>query len=120
MEDHFDTIAPSKFSPAVEAILIHLYENPQGDTGTASLVEMLNLKQSEAQQQFSFDDIQEAIEDLIFEDRVRGKRLRESGRVQHVKLRLTPKGEKVAIAERRRARGTRVNIVNVAQRRKED
>jgi hypothetical protein len=111
MEDeHFNVDTPSTFSPPEEAILGYLYKNPGANIGTATLVQILKYERSTTEQQQPLDEIQYAVESLIVAGLVRGKRVSESGKIQHIKLRLTTRGEKIAIKEQRRAQGIRVTI----------
>jgi hypothetical protein len=105
MEDKIEIDLPGKFNPEEEAILEYLYVNPAKTVGTRSLIKALKPEKSSAeQQQYTYEEIQSAIETLIAEELARGKRVAVAGRVCFEKLRLTQKGEVTAIKERKRAK----------------
>lgn len=100
-DEHFDVNIPSKFSSTEEAILAYLYVHPCDNIGTGDLARILKSEQDATE---AFDQTQYGIETLVAERLVKGKRVSESGKVQYIELRLTTKGEEVAINEQRRAR----------------
>jgi hypothetical protein len=101
---------PGEFNEIEEAILEFLYEHPDWDTGTFSLVKTLRGEPSgstdeEKHQQAkrAFEDVQHAVETLIMGKLAKGKRLRAaSGEIYFSELKLTPSGEAAAIKQKRR------------------
>jgi hypothetical protein len=84
-----------------KAVLGCLYKHANGTIGTKDLMKILRPSQNEVgQEQKAYEEIQGAIEKLLLARLVTGKRVPESEKVYHIKLRLTPKGEVEALRQR--------------------
>jgi hypothetical protein len=125
---------PGKHSETEEAILIYLYENPEGAHSTDSLASVLedNSRTSEeviteletaiagrtsdtkspyAGRTRKPEHVQKDIESLIVKALVRGRRQGNPGNITHADIELTPKGEREAIEARNRVRAVAVRAV---------
>ena len=109
-DQHYDMNIPGKFTPLEEVILEFMYENPNESIGTASLALVPKIAAVQ-----TIDEVQYAIESLILARLVRGKRTLQSGKVRHIKVKLTAKGEAVAIQEQRRVKNIRLNIMTIGE-----
>lgn len=99
---NIDTDDAGKLNQDEKAILDYLYANPIRGIGTGSLMRAFRPDQdTEGKQQQAYREIQGAIETLVLGGLVKGKRGSRSGEVYFDDLRLTPKGERAAIKERK-------------------
>jgi hypothetical protein len=100
--EHSEVNIAGKFSAIEEAILDCLYDHPDDATiGTTRLASLVK-PEDVAEQPLTLEKIQYGIETLIAARLVKGNRVRESDKVQYVKLRLTAKGQAESIKQRRR------------------
>lgn len=100
-----------EYSTLEGSILEHLYDNPDAEFGTLSLIGALKPsrpadlppgdEERTKQVQQDFDAFQYAVETLIANRVVTGKRVKHAGRVQFVQLELTQKGMAEAIKQKR-------------------
>jgi hypothetical protein len=95
---------PHAFKEQESAILIVLYEGPGASHHSYTLMQILNpeIKTGTPEYQEVFTSIRDTTEDLIVQGLVRGERQKNLGGIYYNDLKLTPKGEKAAIQERRR------------------
>jgi hypothetical protein len=130
---------PGKHSETEEAILLHLYENPQGQHSTNTLASVLEdhsrtpeeivadlkkllssdvlgtpsdeeIESKAAKRQRDPVDVQIDIESLIVKGLVRGKREGTPGNIAHAEIQLTAKGEREAIEAKNRGKELEVVI----------
>jgi hypothetical protein len=110
-----------KHSETEEAILLYLYENPEGTHSTASLAsgpekdsltvremtdDMLEavVEGRAVSTRRKPEDLQKDIESLIVKGLLRGRRRGTPGNITHADIELTPKGEREAIEAKNRLR----------------
>lgn len=106
-----ETDIPGKFDATEEAVLEYLYVHPGRVVGTEDLIREIKPDPGTTEQrQYTYDEIQGAIETLIADKIARGKRVSVSGRVSFEKLSLTRRGEVAAIRERKREKKLVVSI----------
>lgn len=88
-----------------EAVLIYLYEHPTPHMDTPTLARELkgySYATDESKVRKAVDEVQTAVETLIMEKLVKGKRERSPDAVYHSHLELTSNGEAEAIKTKRR------------------
>jgi hypothetical protein len=100
--EHPIITVPGEFGLAGKDILRRLYTSKDKTLGTKNLMRILRPQQIEGEQeQKAYEEIQDAVEDLLMAGLVTGKKVVESGRVMFEKLNLTPKGIRKAIRVRK-------------------
>ena len=92
------------YNESERAILIEVYDNPNIAHTSYTLSQKLNptTKVGTPEYGAAFTKVRETTEDLIVRGVLRGKRLKGANGIYFTELKLTPKGEKAAIQERRR------------------
>ena len=92
------------FNKTASAILIEIYENPQMPHSRAQLAQVFSRTTNPGQHVLR--KVSVGIEELIVHGLVRGTRLRSVRGVYYANLKLTRKGQKAAIRERRKRIGS--------------
>lgn len=90
-----EVVIPGKFNARQESILDYLYAHPNLRIATHELARELEL---------TFRDVQHEVETLVASQIVKGKRVASSGAIAFERIRLTARGEREAIKERRRVK----------------
>ena len=104
-----------KFNTTEQAILDYLYCHPDKGIGTGSLMRALRPDQDAAEKQKqAYREIQGAIETLVGQGLAEERGVSASGEVYFDNLRLTTKGERVAIKKRKNGEdGISLEIVDL-------
>ena len=92
------------FKGKESAALIALYEEADASYSTYALTQRLNptTPMSTPEYETAFNNTRDAIEELVFQGLAQGKRLKGANGVYFDELKLTSKGERAAIQEKRR------------------
>jgi hypothetical protein len=92
------------FNDKESAALIALYEEPHLTHSTYSLTQKLNptTQHSTPEYEAAFNNTRDAIEELVLQGLAQGKRSKGANGVYFDDLKLTSKGERAAIQEKRR------------------
>lgn len=92
------------FNDKESAALIALYEEPHLTHSTYSLTQKLNptTPMSTPEYEAAFNNTRHAIEELVLQGLAQGKRMKGANGVYFDELKLTSKGERAAIQEKRR------------------
>ncbi len=95
---------PPAFNQAQSSVLLELYDNPSASYTTYALVQILtpNTQMGTPNYEIAFNNTRAAIEELIVLSLVSGKRQKGADGILFSDLKLTSKGEKIAIQERRK------------------
>jgi len=109
---------PPAFEKTQSSILIALYENPSQSYTSYTLARTLNptTEMGTPDAGIAFTNTREATEELIVKGLVRGKRLKGADGIYFNDLKLTPKGERVAIQERKRIAKFETELPEIAKR----
>jgi hypothetical protein len=110
------------FKGKESAVLIELYEEPNASYSTYTLTQKLNptIPMSTPEYESAFNNTREAIEELVVQSLAQGKRLKGANGVYFDELKLTSKGEKAAIEEKRRVAGLEKALSDVEDEEKQE